>query len=218
VPAKTITRSLLMRAKLTTTALALTLIVPGLALAQQSTTTTPPPAVTAPGAAGVTGDPATGAAGTMGATGTRTQDATTAAGDTGTATGTSPATTPGMGTGTTAPTTTAEGMPDNPIYGMKGEQIVGQTLYGSNGEEIGEIDNVVLNEQTKQAAAVVGVGGFLGIGERDVAIPLDQLQVGADNKLTTSMTKEALSAMQPYEEGGWSKLDPMGTARDWMNR
>ncbi|MEK0081575.1 PRC-barrel domain-containing protein [Benzoatithermus flavus] len=199
-----------MRAKLTTTALALTLIVPGLALAQQqSGATNPPAAATAPGASGMSTSPTVGTTApstthdTMGATGTRTQGADTAAGDTGTMSNTSPATTTAV---------------DNPLYNMKGEQIVGQNVYGPNGEEIGEIDNVVMSKEGKQAAAVIGVGGFLGIGERKVAIPLDQLHMGTDNKLTTSMTKDQINSMQPYEESGWSKLDPSGTIHDWMNR
>lgn len=200
-----------MRAKLTTTALTLTLIVPGLALAQQqSGTANPPPAAAAPGASGMSTSPAVGTTSpstthdAMGTTGTHMEGASTSAGDTGTMSNTSPGTT----------TTVA----DNPLYNMKGEQIVGQNLYGPNGEEIGEVDNVVMSQDGKQAAAVVGVGGFLGIGERKVTIPLDQLRMGADSKLTTSMTKDQISSMQPYEESGWSKLDPSRTVRDWMNR
>jgi hypothetical protein len=54
------------------------------------------------------------------------------------------------------------------------------------------------------AEALVGVGGFLGIGERSVAIPLDQIQMQGD-RLTTSVTRESLGAMQPYDEGGYQE-------------
>jgi sporulation protein YlmC with PRC-barrel domain len=212
---------MLMRMKLTTTALALSLIVPGLALAQQSGTMNPPAVGTGGAGTGPSTNPTVGGTtpsttdNMMGETGTRTQGANTAAGDTGTMTNTSPAT----GTAATG-TTTATTATDNPLYGLRGEELVGKTVYGANGEEIGEIDNVVLRNEggSKQVAAVVGVGGFLGIGERKVALPLDQLQMGGEDRITTSMTKEQLSSMQAHEENGWTRLDPTGTIRDWVNR
>src|SRR3712207_3932480 len=75
--------------------------------------------------------------------------------------------------------------------GMRGEEMIGQTLYGTDGEEIGEIDNVVMSQGGSTPEALVGVGGFLGIGERNVAIPLNQIQMQGD-RLTTAMTKEAI--------------------------
>lgn len=170
-----------MRINLMTTALALTLVGPGLALAQQSgtTETTPPPAAASPGM---------GTAPTTGGMG-----AAAGPSDMGTTMGQT-------GTPTTAP---------SPSWyaDVQSDEIIGQTVYGSNGEEIGEVDNVVINQQGKQAAAVIGVGGFLGIGERDVTIPLDNLQRGQDNRLTTSMTKDAIGALSEYQEGGdWMAL------------
>lgn len=98
--------------------------------------------------------------------------------------------------------------------GKRGDEIVGQDLYTADGTEIGEIDNVVISKDGKQAAAVLGVGGFLGLGERDVAIPLDQISMGADDRLTTTMSKERIGALQPYAEGGeWGMFDrtrPLG--------
>jgi len=50
---------------------------------------------------------------------------------------------------------------------------------------------------------IVGVGGFLGLGEKDVALPFDQLTIArdADNKLvvTSSATKESLEAAPEYK-------------------
>ncbi len=114
-------------------------------------------------------------------------------------------------TATTTPATEAAptGTSSTSWYtGKRGDQIVGKDLYMADGTEIGEIDNVVISEDGKQAAAVVGVGGFLGLGERDVAIPLDQISMNADDELTTTMTKESIGGMDPYADGGgWSMFD-----------
>ncbi len=92
--------------------------------------------------------------------------------------------------------------------GKRGDEIVGQDLHTADGTEIGEINNVVISKDGKQAAAVLGVGGFLGLGERDVAIPLEKISMNADDQLTTTMSKETIRAMEPYAEGGdWGMYD-----------
>lgn len=53
----------------------------------------------------------------------------------------------------------------------------GTTVYGANNENIGEIDDIVLQRDGRIAAIVVGVGGFLGIGEKNVAIPFEALEI-----------------------------------------
>jgi hypothetical protein len=55
----------------------------------------------------------------------------------------------------------------------------------------------------------VGVGGFLGIGERDVAIPLSSLSSLSmqGDRLTTTMTRENIEVMQPYDQSGYTPWD-----------
>jgi hypothetical protein len=113
------------------------------------------------------------------------------------------------------PSATAAAGGDQWYSSLRGEEIIGQTLYGANGEEIGEVNNLVAKQGGTSPDLLVGVGGFLGIGERDVAIPLDQVQMGTDNRLTTSMTKDQISGMQPYQESNyqeWDRTRPLGGA------
>jgi len=51
----------------------------------------------------------------------------------------------------------------------------GTRVYGANNENIGEINDVLLNRSGQVAAVIIGVGGFLGIGEKDVAVPMSML-------------------------------------------
>jgi putative membrane protein len=53
--------------------------------------------------------------------------------------------------------------------------LIGRTVENSNGDNLGEINNVIINEKGNVVAAVIGVGGFLGIGEKNVAVPFDAL-------------------------------------------
>ena len=57
--------------------------------------------------------------------------------------------------------------------------LTGTNVYGARGEDIGEINEVILSRDGKVVAVVVGVGGFLGIGEKDVAIPFNAIEIQA---------------------------------------
>jgi sporulation protein YlmC with PRC-barrel domain len=59
---------------------------------------------------------------------------------------------------------------------MRGSQLMGVDVYGADNQKIGDIDEVLVDRQGKIHGLVVGVGGFLGIGQKDVAIPFDQVQ------------------------------------------
>src|SRR5215213_11042961 len=58
----------------------------------------------------------------------------------------------------------------------RGSKLVGLTAYGPNNERIGDINEVLVDRNGKVDAVVIGVGGFLGIGEKDVALPFNQIK------------------------------------------
>jgi putative membrane protein len=69
---------------------------------------------------------------------------------------------------------------------MMASQLRGTRVYGANDAHVGEIDDVVLTTEGEIAAVVVGVGGFLGVGEKNVAIPFSELEV-RESASTTGM-------------------------------
>src|SRR3712207_6652500 len=52
---------------------------------------------------------------------------------------------------------------------MRASKLMGVDVYGSDNQKIGDIDELILDRQGKIHGIVVGVGGFLGIGQKDVA-------------------------------------------------
>lgn len=79
----------------------------------------------------------------------------------------------------------------------------GTRVYGANNENIGEINDVLLNRNGQVAAVIIGVGGFLGIGEKDVAVPMSMLlfQPGAvEANSTTPPTGSMVSPSSPATE------------------
>jgi len=78
-------------------------------------------------------------------------------------------------------------------------QLVGKNVENAAGEKIGEIDSVYIGRDGKVKSVVVGVGGFLGVGEHDVALNWDSLNVATNGDVSVSFTKDQLKAMPEYE-------------------
>jgi len=53
--------------------------------------------------------------------------------------------------------------------------LIGRTVENGQGNNLGDINNVIINEKGDVGAVVIGVGGFLGIGEKNVGVPFDAL-------------------------------------------
>ena len=90
---------------------------------------------------------------------------------------------------TTAPTQPAgpgQVMTHMPPDLMRGSQLMGIDVYGADNQKIGDIDEVLVDRQGKIHGLVVGVGGFLGIGQKDVAIPFDQVQWMSNQEVQAS--------------------------------
>ncbi len=78
--------------------------------------------------------------------------------------------------------------------GMTVADVVGQRVIEANGEDVGTVNHVI--ENGGETEVVIGMGGFLGIGRHDVAVPLEQLTQGADGTLQLSgTTQEELKLM-----------------------
>jgi sporulation protein YlmC with PRC-barrel domain len=94
------------------------------------------------------------------------------------------------------------------IKSMKVSDLVGKNVYTANDEKIGDIDDVVVSKTgSKEPMAVIGVGGFLGIGEKKAAVPLDQLQVQADKIVGAGLTKDSLKQHAEFNAADYEKVD-----------
>jgi sporulation protein YlmC with PRC-barrel domain len=96
-----------------------------------------------------------------------------------------------------------------PAADIRSEDLVGTTVYGMNDANVGEIGDVVLTQDGKVDAVIIDVGGFLGIGEKEVAVGMDNLMFMKDpdgeNYLYTTFTKEQLDAAAAYDKTTWAE-------------
>ena len=80
--------------------------------------------------------------------------------------------------------------------------LLGSPVYSETGESIGDINNLIVQLDGTVDGVVIGVGGFLGLAEKDVAIEMAKLQVTTDEnektRLTTSASKADLEAAEAF--------------------
>jgi sporulation protein YlmC with PRC-barrel domain len=92
---------------------------------------------------------------------------------------------------------------------LSSENLVGTTVYGADDQNVGEIGDVVMSQDGKVDAIIIDVGGFLGVGEKEIAVGMDKLSFMADkdgNKyLYTNFTKEQLDAQPAYDESTYAE-------------
>lgn len=92
----------------------------------------------------------------------------------------------------------------------RSSKLVGLTVYNSANEKVGDINDLVLGPDGKISNAVIGVGGFLGLGEKLVAVAFSDLQLNRDAdgtmRVTINSTKEALESAPDYKYNTDSKM------------
>jgi sporulation protein YlmC with PRC-barrel domain len=78
-------------------------------------------------------------------------------------------------------------------------QILGQTVYNDSNEKVGKVDDIIVAPDKAISYAIVGAGGFLGVGKHDVAIPVNQFKADDGKLVLAGASKDVLKAMPEFE-------------------
>ena len=113
-----------------------------------------------------------------------------------------------------APVTTTEQAAPNVIHadGHLASNLIGQTVYSSSAddaENIGSVTDLVISEDGDVEGVVVAVGGFLGLGQKHVALEYDAVEwVQRDNTqwLVIPTNREALEALPEFDTAAYSPM------------
>ena len=107
---------------------------------------------------------------------------------------------------------------------MSIDKLMGKTVYNAEGKKVGDINDFVVKASpgTSSGAgstagasgtpkeisyAVIGVGGFLGLGEKDIVIPVAELQVQGDRvQLSSNITEDQLKQMPKYDKSQYRSV------------
>jgi hypothetical protein len=95
--------------------------------------------------------------------------------------------------------------------------LIGHTVYNAQDEIVGDINDLVTDRDGKIVAVLVGSGGFLGIGQKDVALRFEDLKLARDEndsvKIMADVNKEVLAAAPDYQTLAEQEVT-VGAAKD----
>ena len=78
------------------------------------------------------------------------------------------------------------------------KSIMGKPIYNEKGDKIGKVDDLIIAPDKKLTFAIVGAGGFLGMGKHDVAIPVTQINEVKGKMELKGATKESIKQMPEF--------------------
>ncbi len=78
------------------------------------------------------------------------------------------------------------------------KKILGKAVYNDKNEKIGSVDDLIITPDKSVSYAIIGAGGFLGMGKHDVAIPVGQFKEDKGKIVLAGATKDALKAMPKF--------------------
>ncbi len=112
---------------------------------------------------------------------------------------------PSTSTSTSAPASSSA-TPEQNLAGQgkwRASKLMGVDIYGADDKKVGDVTEVIFDKQGKIEMVTVGVGGFLGIGSKDVAIPFDQV-TWSDQPMASAAPAPAGGAGTGGSAGGMS--------------
>jgi sporulation protein YlmC with PRC-barrel domain len=95
----------------------------------------------------------------------------------------------------------------NPLHSRTPKDLQGMEVIGSDGKNIGKVKAIVATKDRDQVHAVISSGGFLGLGAREILVPLDELEVVGDKQLQADFSQEAIESRPEYQSREYVELE-----------
>ncbi|WP_431017580.1 PRC-barrel domain-containing protein [Bradyrhizobium pachyrhizi] len=115
-----------------------------------------------------------------------------------------------------APAATAQ--PTDAKMALKGSwrasKLMGLDVYNEANEKLGDINELLVDKSGKINAVVIGIGGFLGMGEHDIAVSMDKLKF-VEEPVRTSSTGTSTTS-RDATTGAASTTTTNRNANDWV--
>ena len=86
----------------------------------------------------------------------------------------------------------------NVAVGFRSSKVVGSAVTNDVGDKIGSIDDMIVTRGDRVVYAITSIGGFLGVGDKLVAIPFASLQLSNDKVMLPGATKETLKGLPKF--------------------
>ncbi|MEY9748631.1 sporulation protein YlmC with PRC-barrel domain [Bradyrhizobium japonicum] len=116
-----------------------------------------------------------------------------------------------------APAATAQ--PADAKMALKGNwrasKLMGLNVYNEANEKLGDINELLVDKNGKIHAVVIGIGGFLGMGEHDIAVSMDKLKF-VEEPVRTSSSGTSTTSRDTTTTGTASTTTTNRTTNDWV--
>ena len=103
----------------------------------------------------------------------------------------------------TAPSVERDGYTAVPMEDLRAEMLQGMRVYGTNDENVGDVATVIVTPEGAVQGLVLNVGGFLGLGERQVQVPADMVTIlsdgNADTRVYVDATEDRIKDLPEYD-------------------
>jgi sporulation protein YlmC with PRC-barrel domain len=99
---------------------------------------------------------------------------------------------PAMAAEVTGPKSDPQGGKIDLREGYRASRIIDETVKNDRGEELGEVDDLIMSRNGKIKKVILSVGGFLGVGYRLVAAPFKSLKISEKGDIVYNVTKQQL--------------------------
>jgi sporulation protein YlmC with PRC-barrel domain len=83
--------------------------------------------------------------------------------------------------------------------GFRASKVIGSSVVNDAGDTVGRVDDIIVGEDGKAPFVVLAVGGFLGIGDRLVVLPYEQLKAMDRKIVMPGATKDALKDLPAFK-------------------
>jgi sporulation protein YlmC with PRC-barrel domain len=104
--------------------------------------------------------------------------------------------------GTTAPAVSGAARPPGPMMQITVSALTNKDLQRTSGDEIGDIERVVESVADGRQYIVVSSGGFLGLFDTEIVIPLENVTAQGNHILLQSMSHDQLKSLPKYDNSG----------------
>jgi sporulation protein YlmC with PRC-barrel domain len=83
--------------------------------------------------------------------------------------------------------------------GYRASKVIGSSVVNENNDAVGKVDDIIIGEDGKSPFVVLSVGGFLGMGDKLVVLPYQQLKAAEGRILLPGATKDALKDLPAFK-------------------
>ena len=107
------------------------------------------------------------------------------------------------------PSGSQQGGQQGDLMSMPVSEIEGMQVVNQDGQELGEVERVAISNQDNQVYAIVSVGGFLGIGDESVALPIEEMNLQEDHLVlqTNRSDDELQQSAEDYNEEDYQAVE-----------